>query len=302
MSMIQPRSIQWYLTQLKDALELFLLPGMAAFLPWNLCFAVFRQLAKYPGLYREATEAGWVWAHKSMPTLVASKWKHERRLLTLVDHADWVLCKTRSQRWMAKHVDIQGAWPQAQGTQVLLTFHWGAGLWALHDMRRMGLSVHGLAASLDGAHFKGRPVLHAYVKLRMTEVFRAMGNPPIEVTTSMRPVLQAIKDQHCLLGVIDVPADNFGSGVDVQLLNQSARVPRGLLRLAADRQLPVTVFLAGLNFNTGQRQWQIHSLGVNPDAQDLFKTVFQFLDQAILESPSAWHLWAEMPRFMTKPD
>jgi hypothetical protein len=300
--MIQLRSIQWYRTQFKDALELFLLPGLAAFLPWRLCFAVFRLLAKYPGLYRDATEAGWVWAHKCMPTLVASKWKHERRLLTLMDHADWVLCKTRSQRWMAKHVDIQGAWPQAQGTQVILTFHWGAGLWALHDMRRAGLSVHGLAASLDGAHFKDRPVLHAYVKLRMAEVFRAMGNPPIEVTTSMRPVLQAIKDQHSLLGVIDVPADNFGSGVDVQLLNHSARVPRGLVRLAADRQLPVTVFLAGMNFNTGKRHWQIHSLGVNPDAQDLFKTVFQFLNQAIQESPSAWHLWAEMPRFITQPD
>jgi hypothetical protein len=75
-----------------------------------------------------------------------------------------------------------------------------------------------------------------------------------------------------------------------------------LLRLAADRQLPVTVFLAGMNFTTGKRHWQIHSLGVNPDAQDLFKTVFQFLDQAIQESPSAWHLWAEMPRFITQPD
>jgi hypothetical protein len=71
--------------------------------------------------------------------------------------------------------------------------------------------------------------------------------------------------------------------------------------LAADRQLPVTVFLAGLDLRTGQRQWTIHQLGVMHDAETLFKTVFQFLNQAMADSPSAWHLWAEMPRFTAPP-
>ena len=293
---------QWWRLQLQDALELFVLPALAAVLPWRVCFALYKRLAHWPSLYRPATDGAWPWVQRHLPQVNEAQWRWERRLLTLVDHADWVLSKTRSRRWLQKHVHVQGQWPSPHSTQIICTFHWGAGMWTLQALRDAGLQVHALAASLQGDQFKGRPVLHAYARLRTAQVVKALGHPTVDVTASMRPVLQAIKDQHSLLGVVDVPADNFGSAVDVQLLGQSARVPRGLLRLAADRQLPVTVFLAGLDFKTGQRHWQIHSLGVSQDAQVLFKTVFQFLDQAIRESPSAWHLWAEMPRFMTQTD
>ncbi len=288
--------------QLQDALELFVLPALAAVLPWRVCFALYKRLAHWPSLYHPATDAAWPWVQRQLPQINESQWRWERRLLTLVDHADWVLSKTRTRRWLQKHVVVQGQWPSPESTQIICTFHWGAGMWTLQSMRDAGLQVHALAASLHGDQFKGRPVLHAYARLRTAQVVKTLGHPTVDVTASMRPVLQAIKDQDSLLGVVDVPADNFASAVDVQLLGESARVPRGLLRLAADRQLPVTVFLAGLDFDTGQRHWQIHSLGTSLDAPALFKTVFQFLDQAIRESPSAWHLWAEMPRFMTQPD
>ena len=293
---------KWWRLQLQDALELLVLPALAAVLPWGVCFALYKRLAHWPSLYRPATDAAWPWVQRFLPQVNEAQWRWERRLLTLVDHADWVLSKTRTRRWLQKHVHVQGQWPSPNSTQVICTFHWGAGMWTLPALRNAGLQVHALAASLQGAQFKGRPVLHAYARLRTAQVVNALGHPTVDVTASMRPVLQAIKDQHSLLGVVDVPADNFGSAVDVQLLGQELRVPRGLLRLAADRQLPVTVFMAGLDFATGQRHWKIHSLGASRDAQTLFKTVFQFLDQAIRESPSAWHLWAEMPRFMTQPD
>lgn len=295
-------TVKWWRLQLQDALELFVLPGLAAVLPWGVCFALYKRLAHWPSLYRPATDSAWPWVQRFLPQVNEAQWRWERKLLTLVDHADWVLSKTRTRSWLQKHVHVQGQWPSPNSTQVICTFHWGAGMWTLPALRDAGLQVHALAASLQGDQFKGRPVLHAYARLRTAQVVKALGHPTVDVTASMRPVLQAIKDQHSLLGVVDVPADNFGSAVDVQLLGQELRVPRGLLRLAADRQLPVTVFMAGLDFATGQRHWQIHSLGASRDAQTLFKTVFQFLDQAIRESPSAWHLWAEMPRFMTQPD
>jgi hypothetical protein len=300
LSVIQTRSLQWYRTQIRDALELFVLPGLAAVLPWRLCFAVFRQLAKYPGLYREATEAGWVWAHKTMPTLEAQKWQRERRLLTLVDHADWVLSMTRSKRWLRRHVAVQGQWPTPGTSQVICTFHWGAGMWTLPAMRQAGLQVHALAATLQGQQFAARPVLHAYARWRTGQVVKALGHPTLDVTASMRPVLQALKDHECLLGVLDVPADNFGSGVAVQMFGQDALVPKGLLRLAADKQLPVTVYLTGLDFETGRRKWVIQTLGVVPHAQKLLDEVFALLNQAVKDKPSCWHLWSEMPRFIQK--
>ena len=279
-----------------------MLPGLAAVLPWRLCFALYRQLAKCTWLYRGATEAAWPWAKQSMPGLVQQQWACERRLLTLMDHADCVLSCTRSAHWARKHVEVSGHWPAPDTPQVICTIHWGAGLWTLQAMRQAGLSVHALAASLQGGQFAGRPVLHRYARWRTAQVVKALGHPTIDVSASMRPVLQALKQNNCVLGVLDVPADNGEASVSVTLLGHSVQVPRGLLRLAAERQLPVTLFTAGLDFKTGHRTWVIHSLGVMPNAPALFDEVFGELNQAIEASPSAWHLWAEMPRFLQNKD
>jgi hypothetical protein len=79
-----------------------------------------------------------------------------------------------------------------------------------------------------------------------------------------------------------------------------ALVPKGLLRLAADKELPVTVYLTGLDFQTGRRKWVIHTLGVVPDAQKLQDEVFALFNQAVKDKPGCWHLWSEMPRFTPK--
>ncbi len=279
-----------------------MLPGLAAVLPWRPCFALYRQLAKCTWLYRGATDAAWPWAKQSMPGLVQQQWACERRLLTLVDHADCVLSCTRSARWARKHVQVIGHWPAPDTPQVICTFHWGAGLWTLQAMRQAGLSVHALAASLQGAQFAGRPVLHRYARWRTAQVIKALGHPTIDVSAPMRPVLQALKHNHCVLGVVDVPADHVEASASVTLLGRSVQVPRGLLRLAAERQLPVTLFSAGLDFKTGHRTWVIHSLGVMTNAPALFDAVFGVLNQAIEASPGAWHLWAEMPRFLHNKD
>ena len=296
------KSWSWWRLQLQDLLELFVLPGLAAVLPWRLCFALYRQLAQCKGLYRSATDAAWPWAKQNMPELVQQQWACERRLLTLVDHADCVLSCTRSARWAHRHVQVSGHWPAPDKPQVICTFHWGAGLWTLQSMRQAGLSVHALAASLEGSQFAGRPVLHCYARWRTAQVVKALGHPTIDVSASLRPVLQALKNNHSVLGVVDVPADNVEASVCVPLLGRSVQVPRGLLRLAAERQLPVTLFTAGLDFKTGRRNWVIHSLGVVTDAPALFDAVFGVLNQAIEASPSAWHLWAEMPRFLQNKD
>lgn len=296
------KSWSWWRLQLQDLLELFLLPGLAAVLPWRICFSLYRQLAKFTWLYRGATDAAWPWVQQTMPELVQRQWAYERRLLTLVDHADCVLSCTRSARWARRHVQVIGHWPRSDAPQVICTFHWGAGMWTLQAMRQAGLSVHALAASLEGAQFTGRPVLHRYARWRTAQVVKALGYSTIDVNASMRPVMQALKNNHSVLGVLDVPADNVEASVAVPLLGHSVQVPRGLLRLAAERQLPVTLFMAGLDFKTGHRTWVIHSLGVVSDAPVLFDKVFGVLSQSIKASPSAWHLWAEMPRFLHNKD
>lgn len=290
----------WWRTQFRDLLELFALPGIAALLPWRASFALYKQVAKAPGLYKSSIDAAAPWVKQSFPELDDKLWRYQRRLMNLVDHADWVLSKTRSEHWIQKHVKAEGQWPDGHTPQLICTFHWGAGMWTLPAMRKSGLQVNALAASLDPRHFVGRPLLHIYARYRTAQVVKALGRPTIDVSASMRPVLKALQRQESLLGVIDVPSDNFESSMQVDLFGHKAYVPLGLLRLAVEKQLPVTLFMAGLNLETGQRQWMIHNLGIFEDLQVLTSTAFLYLEQGITATPSAWHLWSEMPRFIQK--
>jgi len=288
----------WWRVQLRDTLELFLLPGLAAILPWPLCFWVFKKIAKSSRIYSQVTESGWIEAKKCMLDLCERQWKWERRLITLIDHADLFLSCTRSEQWIEQQVRVFGAWPTTRQSNVICTFHWGAGMFSLHAMRHAGLQVHALAASLDITDFVGRPVLHRYAKWRTQRVRHLLGLPVIDVKNSMRPVIKAIQNQYSLLAVLDVPSDHNEVSVPVTLLGQKINVPRGLLRLAVDRQLYVTVFLLGINLQSGQRELKIHSLGLAENLQQLYDSVFNHLDSSMSTTPSAWHLWAEMPRFL----
>jgi hypothetical protein len=80
----------------------------------------------------------------------------------------------------------------------------------------------------------------------------------------------------------------------------NARVPRGLLRLAADQHAPVTVYLTGFDPRTGQRRVRIMPLGVYDDARALIRDVFRHLDGALAEDPAAWHFWSEAKRFFAE--
>lgn len=298
LSVFKPCS--WWRTQCRDLLELFVLPSIAALLPWRVSFAIYKLLAKLPSLYKSSNDASLSWVKQSFPQLDEKHWCYQRRLTTLVDHADWMLSLTRSDHWIQKHVKAQGQWPDGHTPQLICTFHWGAGMWTLTAMRKAGLRVNALAASLDPRHFVGRPILHWYARSRTAQVVKALGRPTIDVSASMRPVLKAIQRQESLLGVIDVPSDNFESSMQIDLLGHKAHVPLGLLRLGVEKQLPVTLFMAGLNLETGQRQWMIHNLGIFKDLQVLTSTAFLYLEQGITATPSAWHLWSEMPRFIHK--
>lgn len=312
--------------QLRDVVELYFLPLLAVVLPWPWCFALYKRCARSAWLYRQAGQRaleqaqalGWVapapdlsgeggvvntpnthntTAPAALPS--AADWLAQRKLVTLVDHADHYLVRTRSARWLQRYMEVRGQWPQAGKAAVLCTFHWGAGMWCLRHARRAGLAVHALAAPLEGAHFAGRPVLHAYAKARTACAGHEMGYPTIDAAQSMRPVLKALKAGEQILAVVDVPPDAVSASVEVPLLGRAARVPRGLLRLAAEQGLPVAVFVVGIDLTTGRRYLHIHNMPTvqGMDADALTRDVFAHLQAAIEREPAAWHFWAEAPRF-----
>lgn len=293
--------VHWARVQARDAVELFVLPGLAVLLPWPLCFALYKRLARLPWLYRQtannalkqAQQRGWV----SDP----QQWLMRRKLVTLVDHADFGLTWARSRRWLARYMHTQGQWPQPHAPAVLCTFHWGAGMWSLRHARNAGMDAHILVAPLNGEHFAGRPVLHAYAKARTRALTRELGHETLNASVPLRPVLKALRRNEQIMAVIDVPADAVSASSDVELLGMHARVPRGLLRLATDHAIPVTVFTVGINLETGHRKLILETLPVERDTETLIARVFSKLDDALRWQPEAWHFWSEADRFFVSP-
>ena len=66
--------------ELRDVLELVLLPGLAALLPWDACFALFRRMAHWRWLYREQCEKALAEAKKrgALRPADEARWLHER--------------------------------------------------------------------------------------------------------------------------------------------------------------------------------------------------------------------------------
>lgn len=288
-------------TELRDALELLLLPGLAAVLPWHWCFLIFQQLTKMRWLYRapceealrQARSRGWADEDKA-------HWIWVRRLVTLVDHADHYLGLWRSDAWMRKHLQVEGVWPSNEQGVLLLTFHWGAGYWGLRHAAAQGLHPHALVATLTSQAYQGRTVLSWYARSRNAHVARTLGSPTIDATQQLKQVIKALRDKHSLLGVVDVPADEAKASMSVEMLGLQARVPRGLLRLAVDQKVPVVLYTTGLDTRTGLRFLCIKQLGVYNTIEELAVRVFGELEQVVTQDPPAWHFWGIADRFFTK--
>ena len=281
-----------------DFVELLLVPGLAVVLPWRWCFQVFRWLCFHTRfLYREPCERALSQAEARGWVDDPHTWLAHRRLVTLIDHADYFLERTRSDAWMRKHLRVEGAWPAADCAAVLCTFHWGAGMWALRHAPSAGLHAHMMVAPPRGKQFERRTVLRLYAEERTASIARALGRPTLDVSASLRPTLRALRQHEQVIAVVDVPADQVAVSQPIQLLGMTARVPRALFRLAVEQSIPVSVFLTSICLASGTRVLRLKDLGVYTEVDALVRDVFLELEQAIKDSPPAWHFWGESDRF-----
>jgi lauroyl/myristoyl acyltransferase len=220
-----------------------------------------------------------------------------RRLVTLVDHADFYLSRTRSDRWFARHLEIRGEWPAPDKPGVLCTFHWGAGMWALRHAGACAMRAHAIVAPQVREAFPGRTVRFLYSRARVRSVALALRTEPIEPSHTPRRILRTLRGGEQIMAAIDVPSDQVAASESIDFLGLRARVPRGLMRVAVDSQIPVTVYVTGIRLTDGKRSLQIHPLGVRSDLAALIREVFAYLEKAIEADPPAWHFWSVAPRF-----
>lgn len=288
----------------RDLIEFFLVPGIAALLPWSLCFRLYKLIAKHwTWLYREhcfeglnrATTFGCAGTDEK-------KWMMECRLVTLMDHADHYLYRTRTLRAMSRYIDVHGCWEGGGQAAFLWTFHWGMGMWALRHARAHGLKASMILAAPSGPDFIGRTVFAYYVRARMRSVELALREPVIFVPGGMSGLRAALDSKKQVVVVMDVPQDQVSVTRLTTLLGSPVSVPAVLPQIAVDKALPVTVFYMGLDVETGRRQLYIHPLGVHHDVKTLTDATFLHLDRLLKDSPAAWHFWPQASRFFVARD
>lgn len=279
-------------------MELVLLPGLAAVLPWPWCYALFKRIARWQWIYREPCELALIQARaRSWAGADERHWLWVRKVVTLVDHADHYLGLFRSDQWMKRYLHVQGSWPAHDRSLLLATFHWGAGYWGLRHASAHGLKPHALVASLDTQAYRGRTIMGWYARARNANVARTLASHTVDASRDLKTLLNVVKLGHALLGVLDVPADDAKSGLDIVVLGMKARVPRGLLRLAVAHQIPVVVYVTGLDTETGHRYLHIQPVRAPTSLDNLARDVFAELEQLIARDAPAWHFWSVSERF-----
>ena len=288
---------QRWAREAQDLLELVLLPGAAALLPWPLGYRVLRRLARWPALFRESCEQALRAAQAHGLVGDADAWLHEHRLVMLVDHTDLYLSRTRSDRWLRRYLDVHGEWAVQGQAAVLVTFHWACGMWAHRHARASGLHPHMLLARQDGGGYVARWVLRRYARARVRTVALADGKQVLFVPGSMQGLCDALQQKEQIIVVIDVPPDQVNLTAPQQVLGRTVHMPIALPRLAVAQRLPVTVFTLGLDLATGRRDLRLYPLGVQDDAQALSEKIFAHFERVVRERPACWHFWSVADRF-----
>jgi hypothetical protein len=277
--------------EIRDLIELVLVPGLAIILPWPWCYRVFVLLSRWDWLYwadgaahcDRAQARGWV----KDPADFRRKW----RLMSMVDQADFYLAISRTDRWMRRHLDVEGHWPEPGKAAILCTFHWGAGMWGLRHVSASGLRAHALIGPVRAEMFPGHRLRYEYFRLRYLAVRNALRTEPLDITGSLRTVLKALRLGEQVLAVVDVPPYMSSSSQVIPFLDARARFPRGLFRLAADQGLPLTIYVTGIRFSDGRRFLRLYQLDVERDVESLMVKVYAHLEALIREEPAAWHFW-----------
>ncbi|PXF59233.1 MAG: hypothetical protein C4B58_03700 [Deltaproteobacteria bacterium] len=284
-----------------DFKELFLLPGLAALLPWPICFRIFQRLSRLESLYRTETQNALAGANSIEPVLDPKAWASAYRLIRLVDHADLYLLLFRRDFWRHKYVTIDSpGWPQGNKPFLAITFHWGAGMWSLRHLRAQGKKISGLMRGFDRTSFSETCIRYWYAKLRTFGVVRAGVENLVFINgTSMFKLRKAIRSGSCVVGLFDVFVEQQRNVLLTQLFGRRACLPRGLVYLAVKEHIPVVVYTMALDRKTGHRKLRISKPLPIESENVLLNALVGQLEMAISEDPPAWHHWAGVDRFFT---
>ena len=274
-------------------------PALAASLPWTEGFALLARVAASDAVRFDTESAAYAAARRFAGTRLPEArgtdvdeigWRRAWRLVQLVDHADLFLTRTRSDRWLERHVDVRGAWPAA-GPFLAVTCHWGAGLWALRHLGRAGHRARFLARRPSPAEFGGDGVRRRYMRMRIGATERATRAPVIYTGGATAKIGDALDARTSIVALCDVPLPAGRSKIEAPFRGGRLTMPRGLIALACARRIPVVTFSAALDRTTGRRQLDIAPAAVYQDPAAMAAALARSLETLLDRDSAAWHMW-----------
>ncbi|HET7163073.1 MAG TPA: hypothetical protein VFI32_10435 [Rhodanobacteraceae bacterium] len=286
--------------QFQDAQYLYIVPLIAALLPWALArrWLVF-WAQRTSGPYEESAQTAAVIAPDYMDVGDLRAFRSNVRLIWLLDAYDLFLSVTRWRRcWWPDHIEQVGAWPES-GAFIATSFHHGTGLWTFKSLTKSGrdsLLIYGRWARED---YLGRPLLYRYGRWRAREVQRLSGQPVAYRPGVRERVARSLADGISVVGVIDMPPRLATRGQrPVRLLDRDISFPNGVLDLAQNANVPIIPYWVEFDLARCTRRLCIGAPLDPADTSGTLQALADILDRQIRATPSAWYFWRELPEWI----
>lgn len=281
-----------------------LLIALATLLPGRGYFYALRLFSRFHAWFVDLQPAADK-LHAWLPAHGRAEVVRGLALHRLVDMADFYLTLWHGRRWFERHVQVSGKLPvvvpEADRAAMMCTFHYGQGFWALPWFRQRGWQcafLHLPPPPAAQAAWGGR--LAAWLgHKRIAQVARLGGAKGIAVGGSMQRMRERFRKEHqAVLVMPDVPSSPEQPCLEVSLLGRRARFPAGAISLAAAEGVPVYIYTMALDRRSGLRHLQLHGPFQGDEPQVLAAHLAHYLDRALSQDPTAWHLWAWVDHFM----
>jgi len=271
--------------------EFWLLPIAVALLPYRAGIALARWCARTLPLYGESARAGLAQFRAARPHGDARGWLVEFRFTQLVDHADLFWALTRRERFLLSRLDQPP--PAGAAPLVVISMHYGQGLWLLPWLRAAGAPARFLSVRFDAASFGSR-LSYLYAWLRMRTVERLAGVPVIYTGGARGEIAATLRRGGAVYGLIDVPVESAVSA-NGRFLDAPVFWPSSLVDAAQAAGADVLLLTARCGPD-GCRHINAERLATTDVA-----AIASTFGARVEAAPGAWHFWQFLPAFAAPP-
>ncbi|MGD9583713.1 MAG: hypothetical protein AB7V26_08660 [Lysobacterales bacterium] len=269
-------------------------PLLAALLPWRWALATVRRRSRGGAALlahgrRSAAAAAAVYTEAANPGFA-----ERAQFVALLDQLDAFRSVLRGFGPL-KHWQVEGAWPAAPCVAVSL--HYGNGFWALGHLRQHGHRAHFVAQGVDPGWLRSRPVTRLIMRFRRWCHERLTEAAVIYTGGAKGRAAAALAAGESIVALIDVPHGLSRGCVPMRLFGQALAVQTGMIRLARELGVPVVPFLTRIGDGQNRRLLIGPSLREGT-AEQVARTVAEWLAEAAAADPAAWQLWPQLPEFI----